>query len=482
MGMMNAITGVIAASGKRLYVKYIDVYSTPGSYIWQKKDDVKFAQIILYGGGGGGGSGSLAGLGSGFIGGGGGGRGGSIISTDKIANNLLKSTGTVVVGAGGAGGTATTVNPSNGFDGSYGSSTYCSLLLDGSVLSTDNAPPGQGGRLDANFVAAGGGTSGIDSGYGGAGGASTIFSPYTTATLNGLNGGNPTNTWPFNPYSITQIKNNVGIGTRVTNTNWGSFMNDFAICNTNYEFKQNIFYTFEGTFNVPSNVSLYPEFGIWVDAAADNYVEVFINDTFVMTATNYTSSTRQIISSLSLKNGTNTIFCNVMNYNPNYLPINATNAFAVKISSYIYFAELFSTRQNTCTQISNTFAVTSKMYQSGGGGGGGSANAGPVIVDYGSAGKSGVATYVSSTFYASNLNGTLGVKLIKGLNTSTNIYFASGGNGAAALRTIPAGVADSGHWPGGGGGGGRAGQGSSVWGGTVGGKGGDGAVIIISYT
>ena len=175
----------------------IQVYSTPGTYTWNKPVGAKFISLTLIGGGGGGGSGSKASSGTTAGGGGGGGGGGlwdGVIPATQVADTV---TGTV--GSGGSGGIGVTVN-GNGTPGGPGTLTSFDLYIQalsggggvGGVTPAATAAGGAGGVYSGSNGGAGGtstgggGTQTNRGGSGGGGGGAVTATPVTT---NGGSGG-----------------------------------------------------------------------------------------------------------------------------------------------------------------------------------------------------------------------------------------------------------------------------------------------------
>jgi hypothetical protein len=120
----------------------ISVFSTPGTYTWNKPDGCKKIWIRCWGGGGGGGGANPGSSGSGA---GGGGAGGNYV--EKLLNVDSISSATVTVGSGGSGGAN---------DGSGGFSGGSSIFQVGTTIYARAVGGGGGSGAAAPTDAAGG--------------------------------------------------------------------------------------------------------------------------------------------------------------------------------------------------------------------------------------------------------------------------------------------------------------------------------------
>ena len=138
IGLTANITAEFSPSGGSSGHPVVSMYTTPGTYTWDKSSGTTYMAVYGCSGGAGGGSGAR------FpnrqsTGGSGGGYGGQF-STQFLAS-LIGSTATVVVGAGGVGGASVLTDNSAGNNGTLGG-----VSSFGSISNPGSGPvPGQGG-------------------------------------------------------------------------------------------------------------------------------------------------------------------------------------------------------------------------------------------------------------------------------------------------------------------------------------------------
>ena len=197
----------------------IQVYTTAGTFTWNKPTNAKSVNITLIGAGGGGASGRKSLSGTAAFGGGGG--GGGAFTSRTVDASLLSSSEIVVVGAAGTGGASISANSTNGLSGSNGGDSKFGTWLfaqggggaaaptttsdgAGSSASTRGMFPGGNGGAgtttngsaagsSATAAAGGGGGAGLSAvpaaAFGGNGGtAVSSFITGGTSSGGGLNG------------------------------------------------------------------------------------------------------------------------------------------------------------------------------------------------------------------------------------------------------------------------------------------------------
>lgn len=104
-----------------------DLYTTPGSFIWNKQLGAKFVSVLVVGGGGGGGAGRRGAAGTTRCGGGAGAGGG--ITEFSAPADEWPDTCSLSVGGGGAGGAAVLTDDTDGNGGSRGGYSYFATTL-----------------------------------------------------------------------------------------------------------------------------------------------------------------------------------------------------------------------------------------------------------------------------------------------------------------------------------------------------------------
>lgn len=152
----------------------VQIFTTPGSFTWNKPDGFKMAHIVVIGGGGGGASGRLNTTATNRSGGGGGG-GAQLVIMD-IPITLLGASESVTVGAGGTGaagnsgatgtlsaGSAGNVGGNSAF-GSWATALGGNAGLAGTATGVGGSPTGFGaGQYSLGGRGAGGGDGGVGS-------------------------------------------------------------------------------------------------------------------------------------------------------------------------------------------------------------------------------------------------------------------------------------------------------------------------------
>ncbi len=168
----------------------IQIYNTPGGWVWTKPAGAKTVEVICIASGGGGGSGRKGAVNTVRCGAGSGGSGG--YSEAAFLANNLPSTVSINVPAGGAGGAAQSVNSSNGNNGGGGAAALFGIYLRAIGASAGGGGTASGGAAGANgngskSIGVSGTTSSTSGGIGN-NGATANF-----ASSSGASGGGITN-------------------------------------------------------------------------------------------------------------------------------------------------------------------------------------------------------------------------------------------------------------------------------------------------
>lgn len=149
--------------------------------------------------------------------------------------------------------------------------------------------------------------------------------------------------------SSTELTSTV---TAVTNSDWGSFMNTYAVWNNGFIPEENTPYIFNGVFTASTSGSKI------LEIAGDNFVKVRVNGTEVATTTNYVSSNEIAVS---FNSGTNILSFEVTNSPPAWDPVDNPAGFAATIRDTVVSPILWDTRSNSPYHAISTTATIGKV-------------------------------------------------------------------------------------------------------------------------
>jgi len=167
----SKINGLTTSLAGKAAQTQIDIYSTPGTFVWTKPAGAKLVEVLCIAGGSGGGSGRRGASGTNIYGGGAGGGGGWTYRT--ISADILAANESVVVAASVAGGAARTANDTDGALGgignpsSFGSLIFAASSLRGGAGTATNGTGGSTTSQRAMIVGGAGGASGVAAAAGG---------------------------------------------------------------------------------------------------------------------------------------------------------------------------------------------------------------------------------------------------------------------------------------------------------------------------